>query len=272
MTEAIQGFSSPGTGDAATVGVLVLHGFTGNPTTSRPLGEALARRGWAVEVPCLPGHGTRWQDMMKTTYADWRGAAERALDALRSRCDTVVVGGLSMGGTISLDLATRRRDDVHGVFAINAAILDREGLLAKLAPIISKIIPAAPASSAGLVKNDIAKPGQDERAYAWVPAAAGYSLVKELPRIRARVSGLEQPILVMWSREDHSVPPENSRALLRLLGSRDVTEVVLERSYHVATLDHDAPLIEEKVAALVERVASARAGVNMGTARSAASG
>jgi len=40
-----------------SVGVLLLHGFTGSPASMRPWGEALADRGWTVRVPRLPGHG-----------------------------------------------------------------------------------------------------------------------------------------------------------------------------------------------------------------------
>ena len=38
------------------------------------------------------------------------------------------------------------------------------------------------------------------------------------------------------------------------VSSRDVTERLLEQSYHVATLDNDAPVIFEESAAFVERV------------------
>ncbi len=247
-------WSSPGEGSAARIGVLVVHGFTGNPASTRPLGQALAKRGFAVEVPCLPGHGTHWRDMARTGYADWRRAVSRAVDDLRSRCDKVVLGGLSMGGTLAVDVATERGPELAGVFAINAAILDREGLLAKLAPVISKIITAAPAKSAGLVKNDIAKPGGDELAYPWVPAKAGYSLVRELPRIRAHLAALTQPLLVAYSPQDHSVPVANSHELLRLAGSKDVTPIVLARSYHLATLDYDAELLEKSIGDFIARV------------------
>jgi len=37
-----------------------------------------------------------------------------------------------------------------------------------------------------------------------------------------------------------------------------VTEIVLEHSYHVATLDNDAPLIVNESIAFIERVTTAR--------------
>jgi hypothetical protein len=50
------------------------------------------------------------------------------------------------------------------------------------------------------------------------------------------------------------VPPDNSRALLKLVPGAE--ELVLERSYHVATLDYDLELIEERVSALADRLGS----------------
>lgn len=46
-----------------TVGVLLVHGFTGSPQTVRGLGAYLAERDLAVEGIRLPGHGTTWQDL-----------------------------------------------------------------------------------------------------------------------------------------------------------------------------------------------------------------
>ena len=42
------------------------------------------------------------------------------------------------------------------------------------------------------------------------------------------------PVLLLHSAVDHVVEPENSRVLLAEIGSDDVTEIVLHRSFHVA--------------------------------------
>jgi len=243
--------SRDGHGALAQVGMLVLHGFTGSPVSVRPLAERLSGRGFAIELPRLPGHGTQPKDLLPTRYADWRAEARAALERLKARTQQVFVVGLSMGGTLALDLATT--ETVSGVVTINAQILDRGGLIVKLAPIIEKIVPMAPASAAGLIKNDIKK-GGDEDAYDWVAAAAGNSLVRALPEVRGRLKSLTCPLLVIYSRDDHSVPPANSKALPGLVGSPPETVSVLELadSYHVATLDNDLPLIDERVASFAE--------------------
>lgn len=252
--EGAQAWSATGTGERATVGVVVVHGFTGNPNSTRPLGERLHAAGYTVEVPRLPGHGTSVADMSRTRYADWRGEVERVLDDVRARCDTVVLGGLSMGGTISLDVAARRPDDVAAVFSINAQVLERPGPLARLAPLLQHVLPPLPRELADLPADDIAKPGVTERGYARVPAKPGVSFTAELRRIRAGLLDVTQPLLVAWSPQDNSVLPHNARAIRELAASADVTEVRLERSYHVATLDWDADLLSDAVLAWVERV------------------
>jgi carboxylesterase len=53
---------------------------------------------------------------------------------------------------------------------------------------------------------------------------------------------------------DHVVDPSSGRIIASTVSSRDVTERILENSYHVATLDNDAPTIFEESARFVRRV------------------
>jgi len=249
-----EAWSAAGAGARARVGIVLIHGFTGSPFSLRPLGELLSARGFAMEIPRLPGHGTTWREMLPTRYDDWRAEVVRVAKLLATRVERVVLAGLSMGGTLALDVAGAGELDLAGVVTINAQVLDREGIIVKLGPFLEKIFPVVPAKAAGLRSNDIAKSGVSEAAYGWVPSAAGNSLMRALPRVREGVSRIACPVLVAYSRQDHSVSPENSRRLLGLLRSGDVSELVLERSYHVATLDFDLELIEERVTAFADRV------------------
>ncbi|CAB5036696.1 unannotated protein [freshwater metagenome] len=49
--------------------------------------------------------------------------------------------------------------------------------------------------------------------------------------------------------------PSNSAWILANLTAEDVSEVWLENSYHVATMDNDAPLIFEQSVEFVHRLA-----------------
>ncbi|HEX9766534.1 MAG TPA: alpha/beta fold hydrolase [Nitriliruptorales bacterium] len=251
--EGAEGWSATGTGDRARVGIAVVHGFTGNPISVRPTGERLHAEGWTVEVPRLPGHGTSWRDLAMTRWEDWLGTVNGVVDDLVGRCDQVVLIGLSMGGALCLDVATRRPDEIAGVAAINTPILPRDGLLARAAPLLRWVVPVVPRDLADLPTGDIAMEGADEHAYALVPAASGLSLNRALPAIRSRLDRLTMPVLVAWSPQDHTVPPKNSQWLVEQLEERDVTTFVCERSYHVATLDHDADDLHDALVAFVAR-------------------
>lgn len=249
-------WSATGEGERGRVGVAVIHGFTGNPLATRPLGEHLAAAGYTVEVLRLPGHGTDAKDMATTRYRDYRAAVSAVIDDLAGRCDQVILVGHSMGGTLALDLASARPDDVAGVVTINASILDRTDPLARIAPLLQYLIPMVPRDLAGLPTNDVALAGVEEGAYAKVPAKSGQSLMREFPRIRSQMLDLTQPLLVVHSPQDHTVPPENAAAIVEYAGSPDVTELVCERSYHVPMIDHDAEMLAEAVTDFVARVTS----------------
>src|ERR1700730_2681578 len=88
-------------------GVLVIHGFTGSPQSMRPLADAIARAGFAVELPRLPRHGTAIEDLIPIGWAEWSAAVEDAYDELASRGDRVAVVGLSLGGALAVGLAAR---------------------------------------------------------------------------------------------------------------------------------------------------------------------
>ncbi len=223
--------------EGGPVGVLLCHGFTGSPQSLRPWGDHLAADGYSVACPRLPGHGTRWQDMNDTRWPDWYGEVDRALTALRGRCDEVFVGGLSMGGTLAIRLAEQHGAGVAGLILVNPS-LATERWDVKLLPVLSKVLGSRPG-----VANDIKKPGAREVAYDRLPLKAALSLQQFWAATRADLAKVDQPILTFRSRDDHVVEPLSGRLLLEGVRSSDVEERLLEDSYHVATLDNDAPAI-----------------------------
>jgi carboxylesterase len=234
------------------VGVLLSHGFTGTTQSIRAWAEHLSAAGITVSAPRLPGHGTSVKDMNTTRFSDWYTTVEKAFDDLRSRCETVFAMGLSMGGTLALRLAEERAHQVAGVVVVNAS-LATERKDAKLLPLISKILPAFPG-----IASDVKKAGVTELAYDRIPLKAAYSLQQAWPVVRRELPRITCPVLVYRSAVDHVVEPVSGRALL--LGCRQAEERVLHDSFHVATLDNDAPTIFEGSLAFVRAHAPAAAG------------
>ncbi|MDP3968686.1 MAG: alpha/beta fold hydrolase [Nocardioides sp.] len=249
VTDPFHAEGTPGA-DGRRVGVLLSHGFTGSPASIRPWAQALADEGYAVTVPLLPGHGTTWQQLNTTAWGDWSATVEQAYVDLAARCDAVVVGGLSMGGALALWLAARH-PEVAGVLLVNPAVASTNKQLLAV-PLLKRVLPSMP----GLA-NDIKKPGVDEHGYDRTPLRALASFVGSWKDLRAALPRVTAPLLLMRSAEDHVVDPSSSRIILRTVSSRDTREIVLEDSYHVATLDHDAPVIERESVAFVARVTGA---------------
>jgi carboxylesterase len=229
-----------------STGVVLCHGFTGMPGSMRPWAEAMAAAGHTVRVPLLPGHGTSWQDANGTTWEQWYDELERAVDAVRAACTHTFVMGLSMGGTLILRLAEERGDDIAGVVVVNGSLFTTRKD-AKLLPLLRRVVPSLPP-----VGNDIKKSGVTEPAYDRVPVRAAYQLSKLWALTNADLGKVSQPLLVMTSREDHVVEPENSERLMSGAGSADKRQVWLEDSFHVATLDNDLPIIIEESLAFIQ--------------------
>ena len=89
----------------AAEAVLLLHGFTGNPSELATCAAALAKAGYAVSVPRYPGHGTRRSDLMATRAEDWTRRAFDAYMDLRAQYPVVHVVGHSMGGLLATAVA-----------------------------------------------------------------------------------------------------------------------------------------------------------------------
>ena len=89
--------------------VLLIHGFPGTPAEMRPLGLALAERGWTVEGLMLPGMGRDISTLHQRRLSDWTGAVACALERLRKDFTTVLVAGYSMGGALAIDAAAKHQ-------------------------------------------------------------------------------------------------------------------------------------------------------------------
>jgi len=172
-------------------GALVLHGFTGNPQSMRGLAEALAGAGLTVELPLLPGHGTAVADMVPTRWEDWSAAAEAAYVALAARCESVVVVGLSMGGTLSLWLG-ERHPEIAGLVLVNPLVVPPD---ADTVAFIDSLIDGGDELAPG-VGSDIALEGAVESAYPELPLRAARSLFAAAADVEAGLGSLTCPILL----------------------------------------------------------------------------
>ena len=238
--------------EGGDVGVVVVHGFTGSTQSMRYLGEGLHRRfGFTVVGPRLPGHGTSPDDMETTGYLDWMGEAEGALRELAKRKSRVFVTGLSMGGTLTLNLAARCPDLVAAIAPVAAAA----GILTDAFAGVLAMNP--PPTRIPGIGSDIKAPGVQELAYAEVPVPCMREVSVLISLTRDLMHKITCPALVIHSREDHIVPAANAMEIVKTISSDDIRLLWLNNSYHVATLDNDKDLIVDRVGGFFSEIAKA---------------
>jgi len=206
----------------------------------RGLALALADAGFTVEMPLLPGHGTAVADMVTTRWEDWSGAAEDAYADLAARSEEVVVVGLSMGGMLSVWLA-EHHPEIAAIAVVNPIVAPPD---ADTIAFLQAMVDGGEELAAG-VGSDIAMEGSVESAYPELPLRATLSLFSAAAEVEAGLESVTCPVLVFTSTNDHVVDPQSS-ALLVKRANGPVEQVVLDRSYHVATLDYDKDEIEAR--------------------------
>ena len=94
--------------------VILVHGGGGNGRILAPFAEPIARHGWRVLAPDLPGFGlTQPCPTYDWDYAEWPKVIAAIADA---QSGPVVLMGLSMGGLTAV-FAAQQSDNIAGVIA-----------------------------------------------------------------------------------------------------------------------------------------------------------
>jgi carboxylesterase len=235
--------------DGAEVGCLLLHGFTGTPSEMRPIGEALAQRGYSVRAPLLPGHGTRVEDLAASTWQQWFAVAIDAWNDLGTRSPIRVVAGLSMGALLALHLAHERPCEVRAVAALAPALELTSQRNAEIARWLAWL-PALPRRAAIVPKRSASLTGAGRLtpAYEEIPLRSLASMLVLQRRVRAELPAITTPVLLVDGGRDDTISPAASPAIEAALGSAVKSHRRFERSGHILTEGVDAPAVIDAVA------------------------
>lgn len=216
--------------DGGVIGILLIHGLTGSVAETRPMGAYLAERGFTVVCPLLTGHGTHPEKLTNVCWQTWADEVETALDALKSQCETIFVGGLSLGALLALLLAVGH-PDIAGLLPMAPATR----LYSRLAPLalgLRYLLKYSPLGPVG--DEDLIDPEAIHRIWCYdtVPlwAAGEFYLLQQ--RVRTMLPKVHQPILIFQGLHDATVPPEAAQEVYDRVASTDRTLVWLEHSGH----------------------------------------
>jgi carboxylesterase len=225
----------------------------------RPLGEALAAAGFPVRAVCLPGHGTDVADLARTHWPEWFAAVERAHGELARDAPEVAVAGMSLGALLALHLAATRPASVRALVLCGTPLLlgdPRVRWLPALArvPWLARRWATIPKTGGPDIADAVARAAS--ASYRAMPLAGVVELLRLRTVVRRELGRVTQPALLLHGRHDHNVPVANVAWLRARLGSAWIETAVLERSWHVITVDHDRSEVARLVVDFLTRVAT----------------
>lgn len=206
---------------ACRAACLFIHGFGGAPFEMMPLASAFEARGFCVDVPTLPGHGTTVDAWSRTRWSHWLAHVSGRYELLAARHERVYVLGFSMGGALSLSLA--QRYPVAGVAVIAAPVylyrylpfestdwrLPFTGLLRKFRP----LWPRRPGSAES---RAIAPRQGYEGMLAMEPL---YSFLQGMKAVRAGLGRITAPLLAIHAPGDRLTPSSNMHEIIGKVSS-----------------------------------------------------
>ncbi len=212
-------------------GVLLVHGFTATTSEVRPLAKALHQQGFTVSAPLLPGHGSQPAEMNRMRWQDWASAVEAAYVNLTRRCDQVVIAGESMGGLLSLYLASQH-PEIAAVLTYAPAVVTGGASQVIIANLVAPFVPIMRKPQGPPTPADELWQG-----YTVYPVRALTQLYRLQSAVRRSLPLIRRPLLVVAGRLDTSVLPVTVDILSKEVRSTVKQIHWMEHSGHCVLLD-----------------------------------
>ncbi|MEI7695860.1 MAG: alpha/beta fold hydrolase [Chlorobium sp.] len=220
----------------SSLGVLILHGFTGTLESVNALYDPLKALGIPVFMPLLAGHGAASPEALRgVQWDEWFLDAERAMQKLLCCAERIIVIGHSMGALLSLNLAAKYQGCIDSLVlaapAIKLTSLFAPGRpLHLVAPLVSTFYKNWTLQSHSSDGVGAYAPSH----YPWVPTNAilsFFDLIKQTLPLLDRVS---VPLLILQCRKESTVLPESATILLNRIATEPSAKSVLwfEHSEH----------------------------------------
>lgn len=218
-------------------GVLLLHGFGDTPQTLSLLAKRLAKSGYAVFAPLLPGHGRNMAAFTRSKADEWIDSARESLQKMQRRYERVSVVGLSMGAALSVIIAAETTSLVSVVLIAPYVGMPR---LIQVAASTHWLWGTLAGEFNARSPRSIHDQSEREKslAYGAVTGRALFQLLRVVRRARKALGGVTAPTLVILSREDPRVPPSVGEFALQRLGASEKKLIWTEGGGHVITVDY----------------------------------
>ena len=218
--------------------VLILHGFGDTPQTVGYLAEHLHGLGFTVRAPLLAGHGRTLREFGRSGADAWLDAARRELDGLRQEYETIGVVGVSMGGALSVILASESGAHPPAALVLIAPYLSMRPRARRLAALhwaFSPFIGYLPSREDASIRDEAER--RLNRGFGTVTPRLLNQLQRIVSRARSALTHVTAPTLVIQSREDNRIDPGAAQQAFERLGASEKRFEWTEGGGHVITVD-----------------------------------
>jgi carboxylesterase len=223
------------------IGCLVVHGFMASPSEVGWLGEHLAEQGYTVYVPRLTGHGINHKHMMRMRWEDWYAQVLDGYYILKQQCEQVYAIGHSMGGMLSLLLATNEL--VDGVVPVATPFQFQERVM-PYTRYLSGILPFTHQPSEGelnaLIEAEQQRRGEPIYSRVHYPrwaTRAVYEIYRLSMEMHPHLGKVTVPLLLLYSQNDTTAPLYNMDMLMNAVKSEIIEKHILKTGAHVIFQD-----------------------------------
>ena len=235
-------------------GVMLIHGFASTTYEVSHLAKFLEKHGFRVVLDNLPGHGTTIEDCNSTKYQEWLNSVEKGIAEMYSKCDKVIVIGVSMGGVLSLHLGSLFPLD--GIISASALFkFKNEFNVRFINRIFNKIKKTVPKKST--FNPDLVK-AQNIQFYGYnhYPLCALNEMRKMIDKVKLTLKNISSPLLLIHSTIDQTAPFENLEIIKQELTISDLeTLVVNETGHNIYDTDkNDKKVIFDKIDQFIEKI------------------
>ncbi|MER7198905.1 alpha/beta hydrolase [Streptomyces sp. CB01635] len=234
-------------GPADGVPVVLIHGHPFNRTMWRPQTAALTAAGYRLIAPDLRGYGDSDTVAGTVLFPAFADDIAALLDHLE--LDRAVVGGVSMGGQITMEFQRSHPQRVRALVLADTSpvaetdegrvfrnrLADRllaEGMHDYAGEVIDKMLAAYNVTAMPQVAAHVL-----EMMRTTEPAGAAAALRGRAERVdyRETLAATSAPTLIVVGADDVYTPPEDARAIQRLTPHATLT--VVERAGHLPNME-----------------------------------
>jgi len=269
------------------IAILMIHGFAASPKELEPLADFL-KPDFDVFVPLLPGHKTNMADFSKKKYTDWLDFSEELYNKLQQEYSKVILLGFSMGGTICLNLASKKNPyklitisspiDFYDINFTKGILNELRNTKISLSTIVSEIqalsikekeekekdkaakidkIKTVFQNIYSKIRKDFIKVNNDMSDYIDTYEEISYAAVHEVfllaKNTKPKLQKIKSDLLVIHSRGDTLIPVSNSFEIINGVSSDNIELCLVNNSKHHVIIDSDHDVAFKRIKDFITR-------------------